>query len=234
MELELAARWNDLTSFLSEKTREKWYKMIIDAYTPRPFRGIAHLCAMFSLFDKYKDHLKDRYATAFAIFFKNLVYDPLASDNAEKSAQLLHQFAQETTLDSVFLLFLSTVKELRMLFEFENYVADLITASGSYSTEAHLSEGVCGAEDVHYLIDFDMAFLGDDEEQFVNHEKAQRKEYDHMRDDEYRNQRAKVLRFFLQIPNIYATKELRADLELKARENIAREIDLLEGKIRTY
>ncbi|KAE9421346.1 hypothetical protein Angca_001721 [Angiostrongylus cantonensis] len=216
MELELAARWNDLTSFLSEKTREKWYKMIIDAYTPRPFRGIAHLCAMFSLFDKYKDHLKDRYATAFAIFFKNLVYDPLASDNAEKSAQLLHQFAQETTLDS------------------ENYVADLITASGSYSTEAHLSEGVCGAEDVHYLIDFDMAFLGDDEEQFVNHEKAQRKEYDHMRDDEYRNQRAKVLRFFLQIPNIYATKELRADLELKARENIAREIDLLEGKIRTY
>lgn len=171
---------------------------------------------MFSLFDKYKDHLKDRYATAFAIFFKNLVYDPLASDNAEKSAQLLHQFAQETTLDS------------------ENYVADLITASGSYSTEAHLSEGVCGAEDVHYLIDFDMAFLGDDEEQFVNHEKAQRKEYDHMKDDEYRNQRAKVLRFFLQIPNIYATKELRADLELKARENIAREIDLLEGKIRTY
>ncbi|KAJ1373265.1 hypothetical protein KIN20_035625 [Parelaphostrongylus tenuis] len=216
METELAARWNDLTSFLSEKTREKWYKMIIDAYTPRPFRGITHLCAMFSLFDKYKDHLKDRYATAFAIFFKNLVYDPLASDNAEKSAQLLHQFAQETTLDS------------------ENYVADLITASGSYSTEAHLTEGVCGAEDVHYLIDFDMAFLGDDEEQFVSHEKAQRKEYEHLSDDEYRKQRAKVLRFFLQIPNIYATKELRDDLEVKARENIAREIELLENNGRMY
>lgn len=34
------------------------------------FSGVPHLCAMFTLFDKYKDHLKDRYATAFAIFFK--------------------------------------------------------------------------------------------------------------------------------------------------------------------
>ncbi|CAJ0606824.1 unnamed protein product [Cylicocyclus nassatus] len=216
MDSELAARWNDLTSFLSEPTREKWRKTIIDAYAPRPFRGIPHLCAMFKLFDKYKDHLRDRYATAFAIFFKNIVYDPLASDNAEKSAQLLHQFAQDTTFDS------------------ENYVADLIVASGSYSTDAHLTPGVSGDEDLHYLIDFDMAFLGDDEELFSQHEKAQRKEYSHLSDEEYMKQREKVLRLFLQIPNIYATKDLRNDFEAKARENIAREIKLLENHARTY
>ncbi|PIO55676.1 hypothetical protein TELCIR_22936, partial [Teladorsagia circumcincta] len=140
MERELASRWRDLTSFLCESTREKWWKTIIEAYRPRPFRAI---------------------------------YDPIASDNAEKSAQLLHQFAQDTTLDS------------------ENYVADLVVASGSYSTDAHLTEGVSGDEDVHYLIDFDMAFLGDSEEQFAEHEKAQRKEYSHMSDDEYRKQREK-------------------------------------------
>ncbi|VDO96426.1 unnamed protein product [Heligmosomoides polygyrus] len=211
MEVELAARWRDLTSFLCDATREKWWKTIIEAYRPRPFRGVPHLCAMFTLFDKYKDHLKDRYATAFAIFFKRqathfvelilsvdvtfrvqhgeplagffcscvqliltAVYDPIASDNAERSAQLLHQFAQDTTLDS------------------ENYVADLVVASGSYSTDAHLTQGVSGDEDVHYLIDFDMAFLGDNEEQFAEHEKAQRKEYSHLSDDEYRIQREKV------------------------------------------
>ncbi|WKX96876.1 hypothetical protein Q1695_012935 [Nippostrongylus brasiliensis] len=216
MEKELAARWRDLTTFLSESTREKWWKTIIEAYRPRPFRGVPHLCAMFSLFDKYKDHLKDRYATAFAIFFKSAVYNPVASDNAEKSAQLLHQFAQDTTLDS------------------ENYVADLVVASGSYSTDAHLTQGVSGDEDVHYLIDFDMAFLGDSEEQFAEHEKAQRMEYSHLSDEEYRKQREKVLRFFLQIPNIYATKELRADLEARARKNIENEIRLLETGARTY
>uniref|UniRef100_A0A1I7X959 Protein kinase domain-containing protein n=1 Tax=Heterorhabditis bacteriophora TaxID=37862 RepID=A0A1I7X959_HETBA len=48
----------------------------------------------------------------------------------------------------------------------ENYVADLITASGSYSTDAHLTPGMAGSEDVHYLIDFDMAFLGDEKQKF--------------------------------------------------------------------
>ncbi|VDL75624.1 unnamed protein product [Nippostrongylus brasiliensis] len=43
-----------------------------------------------------------------------------------------------------------------------------------------------------------------------------------------------VLRFFLQIPNIYATKELRADLEARARKNIENEIRLLETGARTY
>ncbi|EPB70342.1 hypothetical protein ANCCEY_10565 [Ancylostoma ceylanicum] len=43
-----------------------------------------------------------------------------------------------------------------------------------------------------------------------------------------------VLRFFLQIPNIYATKDLRNELEARARENISREIKLLESNARTY
>lgn len=45
MDSELAARWNDLTSFLSEPTREKWRKTIIDAYAPRPFRFVSSLIA---------------------------------------------------------------------------------------------------------------------------------------------------------------------------------------------
>lgn len=47
-------------------------------------------------------------------------------------------------------------------------MAELIVASGSSSTDAHLTPGVCGDEDLHYLIDFDMAFLGDSEEMWVS------------------------------------------------------------------
>ena len=40
-------------------------------------------------------------------------------------------------------------------------MADLIVASGSSSSDAHLTEGATGSDDLHYLIDFDMAFLAD-------------------------------------------------------------------------
>ncbi|KJH40386.1 hypothetical protein DICVIV_13662 [Dictyocaulus viviparus] len=190
MESGLETRWRDLTSFLSDKTRDKWYNRIIEAYTPRDFRGVPHLCAMFCLFDKYKDHLKDRYATAFAIFFKKWVF--------------CHVFLRECFLLVLYTIHLLLITPRRAptyciylrrtqhWIRYENYVADLITASGSYSTDAHYTEGVSGEEDVHYLIDFDMAFLGDDDDQFVEHEKAQRKEYAHLSDDEYRKQRIKV------------------------------------------
>ncbi|KIH64384.1 hypothetical protein ANCDUO_05308 [Ancylostoma duodenale] len=49
-----------------------------------------------------------------------------------------------------------------------------------------------------------------------------------------KNTENNVLRFFLQIPNIYATKDLRNELEARARENISREIQLLESNARTY
>ena len=82
-------------------------------------RGFEHLLIMFRAFDKYKDHLKDRYATAMAIFFKkyadiirlsrisitlanfSIIYDPLADDNTDKSERVFREFAQETTFDSV-------------------------------------------------------------------------------------------------------------------------------------
>uniref|UniRef100_A0A0N5AR25 CHK domain-containing protein n=1 Tax=Syphacia muris TaxID=451379 RepID=A0A0N5AR25_9BILA len=196
---------------------------------------------MIKLFDEFKDHLHDRYATAIAIFFLHSVYESRATDNAEKSAKLLREFASETTFDA------------------ENYVANLIIESSKNCTETHLTEGELGTGDVHYLIDFDMAFLGAEPSVYKMHARNIRKEYLHLNDKEYNAQRLKdfytahfvpyislkaihslfivtliqllesfqILKLFLQIPNIFATKELRDRYEEQAKQNIANEIKFL-------
>lgn len=67
---DLHRRWIDLTSFMDEGTRSKWWQLILDNYGPRHFHGLDHLDQMMKLFDEHKDSLNDRYAVAFAIFFK--------------------------------------------------------------------------------------------------------------------------------------------------------------------
>ncbi|GMT13686.1 hypothetical protein PFISCL1PPCAC_4983, partial [Pristionchus fissidentatus] len=215
-EAALVERWNDLTTFVTEEVRQKWWTKILEAHKSRRFSGIAHLERMFTEFDKHKDSLKDRYAFAFAIFFKNIVYITTKSDNPEESAALLRQFSQETTFDQ------------------ENRVAELIIESGKGSSDVNLQEGATGDDDLHYLLDFDLSFLGDTPEAFVGHELAMRSEFYHLSDQDYATQRLKTLRFFIQIPNIFATKDLRDQYEAKARVNIAKEIEMLQSGARVY
>ncbi|VDN29325.1 unnamed protein product [Gongylonema pulchrum] len=106
----------------------------------------------------------------------------------------------------------------------ENYVATLILESGKNCTDAHLTVGAYGDEDIHFLLDFDMAYLGADEALYDKYRKDIRRESAHLNDDDYRQQRLKVLTLFMQIPNIYATKQLRERFEAQARQNIAKEI----------
>ncbi|VDD96541.1 unnamed protein product [Enterobius vermicularis] len=111
----------------------------------------------------------------------------------------------------------------------EDYAANLIEESGKNCTETHLTEGEFGTDDLHYLIDFDMAFLGDQPAAYQKHIENIRKEYAHLDDAEYNSQRLKILELFLQIPNIFATKELRERYEEQARKNILNEIDQLSS-----
>lgn len=70
----LRARWEDLTAFvLSAGVKEKWWHMICEHYASRPFHNLERLEAQLELFDTYKDRLRDRYAVAFTIFFKQYV-----------------------------------------------------------------------------------------------------------------------------------------------------------------
>ncbi|KAI6170030.1 hypothetical protein M3Y98_01197000 [Aphelenchoides besseyi] len=206
---ELHRRWVDLTSFVEENKREKWWSLINERYSTREFHGFLHLSQMMKLFDEHKEELKDRYAVAFAIFFKNLAFDPAKGLDAEENVNLMKQFASEATLNQ------------------ENYIISLLEDSANNCTEAHLSKDSYGEMDVHFLIDFDTAWMADSPDEYRKHCEAVRRESANLSDDEYRTERLKLLRLFLQVPNIFATKTFRDRYESAARKNIEKEIKRL-------
>uniref|UniRef100_A0A0N5B271 Inhibitor_I29 domain-containing protein n=1 Tax=Strongyloides papillosus TaxID=174720 RepID=A0A0N5B271_STREA len=202
----LRERWNDMTSFMSETVKEKWWDKIIKQYSDRPFYNLTHLHNMLQLFDQHKDRLHDRYAVAFAIFFKHLEYDSRSTETAKLSADQFKKFCSETTFDQ------------------EGYVVNLILESENNCTDANLNIGTYGNDDIHYLIDFDMMVHGESPEKYEIYKSKLRQEYSYLNEKEYKKERVKVLKLFLQIPNIYATKEFRDKYEEQARKNISEEI----------
>uniref|UniRef100_A0A0N4ZCT1 Conserved domain protein n=1 Tax=Parastrongyloides trichosuri TaxID=131310 RepID=A0A0N4ZCT1_PARTI len=205
----LRERWNDMTSFMNETVKEKWWNKIIEQYSNRPFYNLSHLHNMLLLFDEHKDRLHDRYAVAFAIFFKHLEYDSKTNDSAKLSAEQFKNFCNETTFDQ------------------ESYVVNLILESENNCTEANLNPEMYGSDDIHYLIDFDMMIHGESAEKYEEYKSKFRKEYLYLDDTQYKKERLKILKLFLQIPNIYATKEFRSKYEEQARKNITEEINSL-------
>jgi len=212
-EKEVEKRWNELTEGVKDETRQKWWERIRSAYTEshRHYHNLKHLHRMFQHYDQCKNVLKDNCACTYAVFFHDIVYDPKAKDNEAQSAVLFKQFGTEANIERV------------------DCIADFIENTTTHCTEAHMNPGQCGSEDLHYFLDFDMAILGVDPAEYDEYRQQIRQEYNHLDDATYKHERAKVLRLFLQIPNIFATEKFRSQYEQKARNNIQKEIELLES-----
>lgn len=76
-----------------------------------------------------------------------------------------------------------------------SYSATLILRSGKHCTDAHLTVDTYGDQGIHFLLDFNIAFLGVDKIEYDIHSKNIRKEYDHLNDEEYSQQRLKVRKY---------------------------------------
>lgn len=83
--------------------------------------------------------------------------------------------------------------------------------------------------DLALFLDADMAVLGAEPETYDRYAANIREEYGHVPDDLYRPGRTAVLQGFLDREHIYCTQSVREELEDRARENIARELRVLEA-----
>lgn len=161
------------------------------------------------LCDQHSQLLARPRAVALAVFFTHLHYDPHCHGIAEESTlSTLAEFAADSQLPA------EEVAEVRRLIE----------AAVANSTPAHLSRDAYGTEDGHFFLDINTAVLGADAGDYGDYAARMRDEYGFMSDADYAQLRLKVLRCFLQIPNIFATREFRQRYEGQARENIGREI----------
>jgi predicted metal-dependent HD superfamily phosphohydrolase len=78
------------------------------------------------------------------------------------------------------------------------------------------------------FLDLDLSILGASEDDYDDYTKLIREEYSCYSAEEYRNGRIKVLKGFLNRERLYFTDYFHKKYEVRARENIEREIKSLE------
>jgi predicted metal-dependent HD superfamily phosphohydrolase len=136
-----------------------------------------------------------------AVWLHDVIYEPRAADNEERSADYARRAAEQMGLSR----------------EVAEETARLILLTKTHQTIADDRDGQA-------LLDADLAILGEDEETYDTYAAAIRREYDWVSEPDYRAGRRRVLERFLARPHIYQTSWMRQHHEGSARANLAREI----------
>jgi predicted metal-dependent HD superfamily phosphohydrolase len=145
-----------------------------------------------------RDRLRRPAESELAVWLHDVVYDPRATDNEERSADLAEGLLVAGGVAAA-------VAAVRAL---------ILATRHAAPPEEH---------DARYVVDADLAILGADPAAFDRYEAQVRREYAHVPDAEWRERRPRVLRRFLDRERIYQTPEF-ARLEAPARANLARSL----------
>ncbi|GGK31911.1 hypothetical protein GCM10008955_27260 [Deinococcus malanensis] len=143
-------------------------------------------------------------ALALAVWGHDLVYEPGATDNEQRSAELFDAWLASR----------GAPDDLR------EQVRDLILVT------RHVAPAFTHEEAL--LVDADLSILGASPEAFGVYDAAIRREYAHVPECRYRHGRLAVLRGFLERETLYLTPEY-ADLDAPARRNLRAAIAALEN-----
>lgn len=171
----------------------------------RRYHTWRHIGHVFEASERISEDRSTR--LALAIFYHDAIYDPLASDNEERSAELLLDDGRRAKLPE------DVLREAAML----------VRATKHSGPEKDLTERAC------VLIDSDLAILGEDEAIFDQYEEAIRQEYASVSETDFATGRMQILSGLTQRKNLYLTERGRALWEAAARENIARSLRRLSG-----
>jgi len=168
----------------------------------RHYHNITHLDFMLAELRIYRDQFDNWDTIIFALAYHDFIYDSLKSNNEEKSAE-------------------AAVQRLTQISFPEKLIAScqkLILATKKHEP---------GELETNLFTDADLSILGSDPETYSAYTQQIRREYSIYPDLIYIPGRKKVLTHFLEMDNIYKTKEFSERYELKARANLRTEIDAL-------
>jgi predicted metal-dependent HD superfamily phosphohydrolase len=179
------------------------FNQLVQAYSERHrhYHTLQHLRECLLHFDAASGLARRPAEVELAIWFHDAVYDPLRSDNEERSADWARSSVIAAGCDAV--------------------VAERVHAL-VMATKTHEAPAADG--DAALLLDVDLAILGASPTRFDAYEQQVRAEYARVPQEQFRERRAAVLRGFLRRPRIYATAAFHDALEQGARENLARSI----------
>jgi predicted metal-dependent HD superfamily phosphohydrolase len=201
----LLNRWNQLCDNVGRDGRAGWAAIATAYGEPgRAYHNLRHVADCLRLLDEYAGLAADPVAVEFAIWFHDIVYDPRAADNEERSADLAAEFLAATT-DAA-------------------RVADLVMAT------KHGANALTG--DAALICDIDLSILGRPPAEYAAYAAAIRQEYAWVPPRQYAEGRSRVLHGFLDRPALFTRAEFQQRFGAQASANLSSEIRELAALLR--
>lgn len=195
-----------LTDYSSDTSRvdELWLEIEKNYSSKRRhYHSLEHLENLFTELIMVKDKIKNWSALLFALYYHDVVYNSLKSDNEEKSALLAKKRLISISVPQV---------EIKLC---EEHIL---------STKLHHKSV---NSDTNYFTDADLCVLGQPWETYSRYFKDVRKEYSIYPNFIYNPGRKKVLNHFLAMDRIFKTELFFMRFEDQAKQNLRNELELI-------
>lgn len=202
------SRWCKLWQQVGGKSApEPLFEQLVAAYSEphRAYHTLAHLEDCFAKWEPARSLAQQPNAIELALFLHDVIYDPRASDNEERSASLAVQWLQCGQVSQPLV----------------EAVRQLILATKHQTTPKD--------EDAALLVDIDLAILGSPIAEFDRYEANIRYEYNWVPEAVYRAKRADLLEQFLDRSRLFQTDFFHHQYEQQARYNLRRSIKTLNA-----
>jgi predicted metal-dependent HD superfamily phosphohydrolase len=193
--------WYELGTTVSG---EQLFQVICSYYAAldRQYHTLQHLTECLDLFEPVLELATHPAEVEMALWFHDAIYNPVSKDNEAQSAQWAsHELSKAGVLPE-------RIDQIHALI--------MATCHTSLPTTS----------DECLLVDIDLAILGAAIERFTEYEQQIRAEYSFVPEAIFNQKRQEILQGFLDRPTIYSTPYFRDKLELIARQNIKKSIDL--------
>ena len=174
------------------------YEELVSRYSEksRHYHTLNHISKSLGRVDEGKP--KNKLALYMAIFFHDVIYDPVKNDNEEKSAEYFKKVAAENTVKS----------------EIIDRTVGLIMATKHIEKPDNY--------DAMLICDIDLAELGKDYGHFENNNILIRKEFEMYSDEEYNQGRMEFMKTMSERPEIFFTAEFQQKYGKNAKSNVER------------
>jgi predicted metal-dependent HD superfamily phosphohydrolase len=167
----------------------------------RRYHTLDHISAVVSLVEEWADLAYDAATVTLAAFLHDVIYDPQAKDNEERSAAYAREVLRSVGVTD------TTVDE----------VARLIALTATHSVAQDDANGAV-------LCDADLSILGASPETYDRYVDNVRAEYSFVSDDAWRSGRTALLEDFLRRPRLFVTERAHDRFDAAARGNLSREL----------
>lgn len=197
----LKFRWKTLLQpFLVEtELEQKVFLDLVTAYSSpeRFYHNLEHINQVLEIIEQMKSRSLDYISVQLAAWFHDVIYDPQAQDNEEKSAEYAEAKLHSLKIPQIII---NRVKYL------------ILTTKNHQALPTDIDNQI--------FLDADLSILGATQWEYQTYAQAIRKEYSWMSDVDYQIGRQRVLTQFLQRKRLYLTDYAYKKFEKQANHNL--------------